>query len=156
MKRSSAAFLQGLIVLVGACAFAFLLWEPHLEGRNAHATVLEIYFKDTFLAYAYLASSAFFIGLYQAFKLLGYVRQDKTYSPESVKALRTIKHCALALIGFVAVSVVFMRFEDEDDRPPGVFMRLLVLVPSIAVATAAANLGKLLAHDSRPRGSQKT
>ena len=46
MKRSSTAFLQIVIVLIGIGALALVLWEPHIEGRNAHATVFEIYFKD--------------------------------------------------------------------------------------------------------------
>lgn len=136
--RIPTVLLQILIVLIGICALAFLLWEPHIEGRNAHATLFEIYFKDPVLAYAYLASIPFFGGLYQAFKALGYVRQDKTYSPATLKALRTIKYCAIAVIAFVAVSVTFIPFGDPEDRPPGVFMRLLVTFPSVAVAAAAA------------------
>lgn len=138
MKRSSTIFLQIVIVLIGIGALALMLWEPHIEGRNAHATVFEIYFKDPFLAYAYVASIPFFMALYQAFKLLGYAGQNKIFSREAVKALRTIKHCAIAIIGFVAVSVIFMVFGDPDDRPPGVFMRILIAFPSIVVATAAA------------------
>ncbi len=144
MKRSSTIFIQIVIVLIGIGALAFLLWEPHVEGRNAHATLFEMYFKDPFLAYAYIASIPFFMALYQAFKVLGYVRQNKTFSQESVKALRTIKHCAIAIIGFVAVSVIFMIHENGDDRPAGVFMRILVAFPSIIVATAAAMFEKIL------------
>jgi hypothetical protein len=59
MKRSSALFLQAAIVLIGIGALAFLLWEPHIEGRNAHATTFEIYFKDPFLAYVYVGSIPF-------------------------------------------------------------------------------------------------
>jgi hypothetical protein len=54
MKKSSTIFLQVVLVLIGMAALAFLLWEPHLEGRNVHATLFEIYFKDPFLAYAYV------------------------------------------------------------------------------------------------------
>src|SRR5687768_12938489 len=115
MKRSSAVFLQTLIVLIGIGALAFLLWEPHIEGRNAHATPFEIYFKDPFLAYAYVASIPFFVALYQAFKVLGYAGQNKIFSQAAVKALRTIKLCATAIIGFVAVSVVFMPFSNPND-----------------------------------------
>ena len=129
---------------LGIGTLALMLWEPHIEGRNAHATLFEIYFKDPFLAYAYLASIPFFVGLYQAFKALGYARQDKTFSRASLKALRTIKYCALAIIGFVAVSVIFMVFEDKDDRPAGVFMRLLITVPSVVIATAAAKFERAL------------
>ena len=144
MKRGSTVFLQIVIVLIGIAALAFLLWEPHVEGRNAHATLFEMYFKDPFLAYMYVASIPFFMALYQAFKVLGYVRQDKTFSPATVKALRTIKYCALAIVGFVAVGVVFMISGDKDDRPAGVFMRILIIFPSIVVATAAAVFERIL------------
>ena len=145
MKRSST-FLQVVIVLIGIGALALMLWEPHIEGRNAHATLFEIYFKDPFLAYAYIASIPFFVALYQAFKVLGYVRQDKTFSQATVKALRTIKYCAIAIIGFVAVSVIFMypMFGDKDDRPAGVFMRILITFPSIVIATTAAMFERIL------------
>jgi hypothetical protein len=144
MKRGSTLFLQVVIVLIGLGALALMLWEPHIEGRNAHATLFQIYFKDPFLAYAYIASIPFFMALYQAFKVLGYVRQNQIFSQASVNALRTIKYCAIAIIGFVAVSVVFMVAGDKDDGPPGVFMRLLITFPSIVIAAAAAMFERIL------------
>src|SRR5262252_9307725 len=99
MKKLSIAiptiFLQAVIVLIGIGALALLLWEPQIEGRNAHATPFEIYFKDPFLAFAYLGSISFFVALYQSFKVLGYIRQNKAFSQATVKSLRTIKFCAL-------------------------------------------------------------
>src|SRR6476659_316119 len=106
MKKSSTVFLQVVVLLIGIGALALLLWEPHIEGRNVHATLFQIYFKDPFLAYAYIASIPFFVALYQAFKVLGYVRQNKTFSLATVKALRTIKYCAISIIGFVAVGEI--------------------------------------------------
>jgi hypothetical protein len=144
MKKSSTVFLQFVIVLVALAALAFLLGEPHLEGRNAQATPFQIYFQDPFLAFAYVASIPFFVALFQAFKVLSYVRQDATFSPASVKALRTIKYCALAILGFVAVSVVFMPMADPDDGPPGVVMRVFFAFASIVVATAAAMFERIL------------
>src|SRR3989337_2661158 len=108
MKRSSTIFLQVVIVLIGIGALALMLWEPHIEGRNAHASVFEIYFKDPFLAFAYFASIPFFVALHQAFKALGYIGRDKAFSHETVKTLRTIKFCALTIIGFVAVGLIFI------------------------------------------------
>jgi hypothetical protein len=49
MKKSSTIFLQVVIVLIGIGALALLLWEPHIEGVNAHATFFEMYF-DPFIA----------------------------------------------------------------------------------------------------------
>jgi hypothetical protein len=72
MKRGSTIFLQIIIVLIGIGAQALLLWEPHIEGRNAHATNFEIYFKDPFLVLVYIGSIPFFVALYQAFKVLGF------------------------------------------------------------------------------------
>jgi hypothetical protein len=146
VKRSSTIFLQTVIVLLGVGALAFLLWEPHIEGRNANATLFEIYFKDPFLAYAYIASIPFFVALYQAFRVLMYVRQETTFSPATVKAMRTIKYCALAIIGLVAVSVVFMPFSDpdDDDGPQGVVMRIIIAFTWIVVATVAAMFERVL------------
>src|SRR5882724_2055226 len=144
MKRSSTIFLQVVIVLIGIGILALMLWEPHIEGRNVHATLFEIYFKDPFLAYAYIASISFFVALYQAFKVLGYAGQNKIFSQAAVKALRTIKYCAIAIIGFVAVSAIFIMFSDPDDRPAGVFMRILITFGSIVIATAAAMFERVL------------
>src|SRR3954471_20373337 len=144
MKRSSTVFLQVVIVLIGIGALAFMLWEPHVEGRNAHATLFEIYFKDPFLAYAYIASIPFFVALYQSFKVLGYAGQNKVFSQAAVKALRTIKFCAIAIIGFVVVSVIFLLRGDPEDRPPGVVMRVVLTFGSIVIATAAAMFERVL------------
>src|SRR2546427_11448369 len=108
MKSSSALFLQVTVVLIGIGTLALMLWEPHIEGRNAHAAAFEIYFKDPFLAYVYVGSTPFFVALYRAFGLFGHVRQNRAFSQVSVDALRAIKHCAIAIIGFVAVGVVFV------------------------------------------------
>src|SRR6185369_14554147 len=137
-------FLQAVIVLIGVGALALMLWEPHIEGRNAHATLFEIYFKDPFLAYAYLSSIPFFVALYQALKVLGYIGENKAFSQATVKALRTIKFCALAIIGFVAVGELFIMLNDSDDRAGGVFMGVLITFGSIVIATAAATFERIL------------
>ena len=145
MKRSSTIFLQVVIVALGIGALALLLWEPQIEGVNAHATNFEIYFKDPFLALVYVGSIPFFVALYQAFKVLGYAGQNKVFSPAAVKALRTIKYCALAIIGFVVVEEIFiMLTHGSDDAAGGVFMGVLITFGSIVVATAASMFERIL------------
>ena len=141
MKRSSTVFLQIVIVFIGIGVFALMLWEPHLEGRNAHATLFEIYFKDPFLAYAYIASIAFFVALYQAFTLLGYIGQNKVFSQAAVNALRTIKYCAITLVGFIVGAEAYLFIVQrrvEEDITGGVMMGLVMIFVSAVVATAAA------------------
>src|SRR5499426_3344742 len=138
MKRGSTIFLQMVIVLIGIGALALMLWEPHIEGRNAHATLFEIYFKDPFLALVYIGSIPFFVALYQAFKVLGYAGQNKVFSEEAVMALRNIKYCALAIIGFVVVEeIIIMLTHGNDDAAGGVFVGALITFISIVIATAA-------------------
>jgi hypothetical protein len=134
MKRSFTVFLQVVIVLVGIGALAFVLSAPQ---RNIGDTFAEKYF-NAFVAYTYAMAIPFFVALFQAFKLFGLIGRNETFSPGSVRALRNIKYCALAIIGFAAISVVFMIGGDQEDRPAGMFMRLLVAFPSVVVATAAA------------------
>ena len=145
IKSSSALFLQVVIVVIGISVLGLMLWEPHLEGRNAHATTFEIYFKDPFLAYVYVGSLPFFVALHRAFALFGHARRKGTFSPATLKALRTIKACALAIIGFVAGAVVFIiMLGDGEDRPGGIFMCLLVALVASAIATTAALFARSL------------
>jgi len=146
MKRGSTLFLQVVVVLIGIGALALMLWEPHLEGRNAHATPFEIYFKDPFLAYAYLASIAFFTALFQAFRLLGYIGQDQVFSLSSVRALRTIKQCAIALVVMIggAVAYLFIFVRGKDDIAGGVAIGLAMIFITAVIGTAAAVFERLL------------
>lgn len=133
-------------MLVGVGAFVFMLWEPHLEGRNVHATLFEIYFKDAFLAYAYIASIPFFVALYQAFVLLGRIGQNKIFSLDCVKALRLIKRCAITLIAFLfgAEAYLFIFQRGKDDIAGGVAVGLALIFLSAVMAAAAAMFERLL------------
>jgi hypothetical protein len=147
MKRSSIIFLQIVIVLIGVAALALLLWEPQVEGVNKNATQFEIYFHDPFLALVYAGSIPFFIALYQAIRALGYVGRNEVFSPAVVRALRTIKYCALAIIGFVIVEEIWilaMSGPDEDNPGAPIFLGLLIVLPSIVVAAAAGMFERIV------------
>lgn len=141
MKRSSTLFLQTIVVLFGVGVLAFMLWEPHLEGRNARATLFQIYFNDPFLAYVYLGSIPFFVGLYQAVKLLGYAGQNRIFSQAAVKALRTIKYCACITAGAIVAADAFlmvMARRTGEDAAGAVMLGIITTFISIVIATAAA------------------
>ena len=145
MNRISALFLQVAVVLIGLATLGFLLWEPHLEGRNAHATTFEIYFHDPFLAYVYAGSIPYFIALYRAFKLSGDVRREGGFTQATVDALHAIKMCAVVVLGFaIGAARIVLMFGDGEDRPAGIFMSFLVASASIAAAVAAAIFARTL------------
>lgn len=138
-KKGLMIFLQVVVVLIGIGALAPLLWEPRIEGRNAHATNFEMYFKDPFLALVYIGSIPFFAALYQAIKVLRYAGQNKIFSQPALKALRTIRYCAMAIIGFVVIEEVFIMLNHGSDDPAGgVFMGILITFGSIVISAASA------------------
>lgn len=147
LGRSSIAFLQLAIVLFGLCALVFLLWEPHLEGRNDNATWFQIYFNDPFLAYAYIGAVAFFVALYNAFRLLSYIAHGEAFTRHSLTALKRIKICAIILAGFALGFEIYLftvQRNIEEDIAGGVVMGLLLLFGSTIAAALAGVFQKVL------------
>ena len=145
MKTISTVFLQAVVVLIGILALVILIRVPLTEGRATNLDLLSIY-TDPFILYGYAASIAFFVALYKAFRLLGYIGQNKVFSPKSVDALKCIKYCAIVLSILIVMAGLFIRlFHDKEDDPAG-FLALCIVTTfaSIVVATAAAIFEKLL------------
>jgi len=138
--------LQVVITLLGVGVLVLLLWEPQVEGRNVNATQFEIYFKDPFLAYIYLAFVPFFVSLSQAFKIVGYARRNELFLQHSVRALRIIKYCelttAILFLGAVAYLSIFIR--GKDDIAGGVAMGGFIILVSAIIATTAAVFERIL------------
>ena len=145
MKQSSTIFLQGVIVLIGIVALAIMIRIPLTEGRAENLDLFSIY-SDPLILYGYAASIPFFIALYKAFKLLGYIGQNKAFSLNSVRTLSSIKYCAIVLSIFIVMAGLYIRiFHNKDDDPAGFLaMCILTILVSLIVATAAAVFEKIL------------
>ena len=146
MKRGSTIFLQIVLILLGLGVLAFLIFMPQFEGRNANATQFEVYFKDPFLAYIYVASVPFFVGLYQGLKILGYARRNEIFVERSVRSFRIIKLCALIVAVFIlgAEAYIFIFIRGTDDIAGGVMMGVFVLFVCAVIGTAAAVFERVL------------
>jgi hypothetical protein len=147
MKKSSTLFLQVVVVLIGIVALAILIRFPLGEGRATNLDLFSIY-ADPFILYSYAASIPFFIALYQLLKFLGCIGQDKAFSPNAVRIVRSIKHCAIVLSILILLSGLYIRlFHHKDDDPAG-FLALCTVIAfaSFVVATAMAVSEKILQH----------
>jgi hypothetical protein len=145
MKRISIIFLQAVILLIGIVALTIMIRFPMTEGRAKNLDLFSIYF-DPFILYGYASSIAFFVALYKAFKLLGYIGQNKLFSPNSVRTLRSIKYCAIILSILIVTAGLYIRiFHNKEDDPAG-FLAMCIVTTfiSIAVATAVAVFEKIL------------
>ena len=132
-KGAGILFFQSLLFLTGVGVFIFLLWGPHIEGRNVGANLFHIYFQDPFLAYVYFASAFFFAGLYRVLCILGYVKQGRWKDAQVVKDLIRVRWCAKILMIFIFFAEVFLFLQESDDRAGGVFIGAIVFFGSLIV-----------------------
>jgi len=145
MKKAPTVFLQVVVVLIGIVALVGLIVFPLTEGRAVNLDLLSIY-ADPFILYGYASSVAFFVALYKAFKLLGYIGQNEVFSSNSVGTLKSIKYCAIVLSILIVMAGIYIRlFHSEEDDPVGFLaMCMVTTFVSIVVATAAAIFEKIL------------
>jgi hypothetical protein len=144
MTRVSTVFLKLIVLLIAIAVLTWMIVFPRLEGRATNLDLISIY-TDPLVIYAYLASIPFFAALFQALRLLGYVEDGAAFSQSAIRAVRTIKYCALASIGFLVVAILYIRVMARGDDPAGpTMMGLVAIVASAVIATAAGVSQKLL------------
>jgi len=144
MKKGSTLFLKFVICLIAIVALTWLIWFPQLEGRAATLDLISIYL-DPLIIYAYIGSIPFFVALYQAFNLLGYVDKNKVFSQSAVKAVSIIKYCALIFSGFIVLGILYIRLIVKGEDSAGVTaLGIFTTFASIVIATAAAVFQKLI------------
>ncbi len=144
MKRGSTLFLKVVLILIGAVTLVGLIWFPQTEGRATNLDLISIY-KDPLIIYTYIGSIPFFVALYQAVKLLGYIDGNQVFSQPSVNAVRNIKYCAITISGFIVLGLLYIRLSVIGEDPAGVTaLGIFTTFASIVIATAAAVFQRLL------------
>ena len=140
MERGSTLFLRGAVVAIGTVilALCFFALPAGIRAENAGGYRL-------ILLGMYVPAVPFYIALYQTLKLLHYIDKDKAFSDLSVKALKTIKYCAVAIGALYAAGMPYVfHVADKDDAPGVVALGFIIIFASSVVAVAAAVLQKLL------------
>jgi hypothetical protein len=144
MKKGSTLFLKIVLVLMAIGVLAGLLWFPQTEGAAKNLDLISIY-TNPFIIYMYIASTPFFVGVYQAFKLLNLIDANRAFSQSAVNTLRNMKIASLVLIGFIVVGLLYIHFFAHGDDPAGPTMLGIIVSFAVSViATAAAVFQKLL------------
>jgi hypothetical protein len=150
MKHVSASFLKAVLILATVLTAAFLIWFPRVEGRATNLDLISIY-SDPFIIYIYLSSIPFFLAIRQAYKLLGYIENDKTFSQGFVDAIKTIKYCGIIAIACVMAAQAYLfivQHSKSDDIAGGVMSGFIILFVS-TVVTAAAELFQKIFQEER-------
>lgn len=154
MKNITLIILQAVIVLTGILTLFVLIRFPQTEGRAANLDLFSIY-TDPFILYGYASSIVFFVALYKGYTLLGYIRQNETYSSKSVKALVSIKICAILLFLLIVLAGLYIRiFHHQDDDPAG-FLAACIMTGLICIVVAfvAARFERKLKNTIAQKGT---
>jgi hypothetical protein len=140
MDRGSTIILRGVIYLIGLIVLGLCVF--FLPMAISSDTVG--YYRPILLG-MYVPAIPFFFALFEALKLLSYIDKNKAFSDLSVKALRNIKYCGIAISGLYAAGMPYIMYAAErDDAPGAVAIGLVIIFASFVVATAAAVFAKLL------------
>ncbi len=146
MKRGTTLFLKIAVILIGIPVLALCIFLVPEIGNFAAELYPDIaYMKYLVLIDLYAAAIPFYFALYQAFKLLSYIDKNKAFSDLSVKALKTIKYCAITIsILFAAGMPLFYLIAEKDDAPGVIVLGLVIIFASMVIAVFAAVLQRLL------------
>ena len=140
MKRGSTMILRAVIFLIGAgvLALCVIVLPAAIVSEEAG------YYRPLLLG-MYVPALPFFAALYQTLRLLSYIDQNKAFSPLSVKALKKIKYCAIAISVLYASGMPYIVYvADRDDAPGAVAIGLIIIFASFVIAVFAAVLERLL------------
>lgn len=145
-KPGSTTFLKAVIVLFGLAALALCVFVvPEIAGFAAELYPDMGYIQALVMIDLYGAALPFYIALYQAFKLLGYIDQNKAFSETSVQVLKNIKHCAVAISSMFVIGMpLFYLLAERDDAPGIIVIGMIIILASMVIAVFAAVLQKLL------------
>lgn len=142
MNQGSTMFLRVVVYLIGITVLVLCIFVLPPAIRSEAAGV----YRPILLG-MYVPAIPFFVGLYQALKLLDYIDKNKAFSNLSVKALRNIKYCAVVISALYAVGMPYLIYvADKDDAPGAVAIGFVIIFASIVIATFAALLQKLFQH----------
>ncbi|MFD6443083.1 DUF2975 domain-containing protein [Peribacillus sp. NPDC060186] len=146
MKLGTTLFLKIAVILIGIPVLALCIFVvPEIANFAAELYPDMTYLKYLVLIDLYASAIPFYFALYQAFKLLSYIDKNKAFSELSVRALKTIKNCAITIrVLYVAGMPLFYLMAEMDDAPGIILIGMVVIFASMVIAVFAAVLQRLL------------
>lgn len=146
MRQGSTLFLKIAVIVIGIPVLALCIFlVPNIANYAAQLYPDIAFMKYLVFIDLYAAALPFYFALYQAFKLLSYIDNNKAFSELSVKALKSIKYCAVIIsIIYVLGMPLFYLIAELDDAPGIIIIGLVMIFASMVIAVFAAVLQRLL------------
>lgn len=122
-EKSSTLFLRAAIIglaliVLGLCA---LILPQLAKGWSEELKDIQNTQYPVMLALS-LAAIAFWIALYQGWKILKYIDANTAFSNATVRALKTMQRCSFFISGMMAACWPVMFYLAQFDDSPGVII----------------------------------
>lgn len=146
MKRGTTLFLKMAVILIGIPILVICIFLVPKIGDFAGELYPEMtYMKSFVLIDMYAAAIPFYFALYQAFKLLNFIDKNQAFSELSVKALKKINYCAIAISTLYLIGMPLYYLMQQKVDPPGIIViGLVIIFSSMVIAVFASVLQRLL------------
>jgi hypothetical protein len=122
MKKGSTLFLKSVIYLIGLLVLGLCIILIGVMVGGKPGTYVPM------MLVMLAAAVPFFYALRQGVLLLNYIEKDAAFSENSLKAIRTIKHCAFVISALYAAGIPLIIYAAETDDAPGVVLLGLVFI----------------------------
>lgn len=149
MKRSSTIILRLAVIVAGIAILALCYggtwtvttaWDSN-PNHNAIMTAM--------LGGLYITAIPFYIALYQAMKLLGYIDSNRAFSELSVEALKKIMYCAIAtFVVCMLGGLPFFYYWANMTNSPGLMIIGMAIDGGAFVSAVLASILKRLLQDA--------
>ncbi|WP_028782131.1 DUF2975 domain-containing protein [Thalassobacillus devorans] len=145
MKRETL-FLKIAVFLMGIPVLALCIFVVPVIARGFSEVIPGMdYIPYLVIIGLYATALAYFLALYQAYRLLSYIDRNEAFSGLSVKALKNIKYCAIAISSvYVFLMPIIYLFAEYDDAPGVIVVGMIIILGALVIAVFAAVLQKLL------------
>ncbi|MBQ6449036.1 MAG: DUF2975 domain-containing protein [Bacillus sp. (in: Bacteria)] len=144
MKKGTTLFLKLAVILIGIPVLALGIWgvfdliKNPVNPKYAHILY-------PIVIGIYVSAIPFYMALYQALRILGYIDKNEAFSEVSIKALSRIKKDAIviSIVYVLMVPFIFLLAQIED-APGLILFGMVPIFASIVIAVFAAVLQRLL------------
>ncbi|MCM2998581.1 DUF2975 domain-containing protein [Paenibacillus cellulositrophicus] len=146
MKRGTTLFLKMAVIMIGIPILALCIFLVPKIGNFAGELYPQIaYMKSLVIIDMYAAAIPFYFALYHAFKLLSYIDKNQAFSELSVKALKSIRYCAITISTLYLLGMpLYYLMGRRVDPPSFIPMGWVIIFASMVIAVFATVLQRLL------------
>ncbi|MGR3764221.1 DUF2975 domain-containing protein [Rossellomorea sp. NS-SX7] len=146
MKLGTIFFLKSAVIFIGLivlCLSVFVL--PGLAEFSASANPEFAHLKWPVLLGMYMTLVPFLLALYQAYKLLGLIKNKHAFSEGAVNTLKQIKMNAI-IIALQYLTGAVLLLTQKALHPGVAILGMVIIFASVTISMFTSVLQKLLNH----------